>query len=47
MMIKLYIALGKIRAKARLGMCIRARTTAKIRRHADEEHGEHDPKMQR
>ena len=33
--------------RARLGMCISERTTAKIRRHADKEHAEQDQDIRR
>ena len=32
---------------AKLGICICARTTARIRRHGDKEHKEHSPKIRR
>ena len=45
--VKVYIAFGRIRVRARLGMCICARTTARIRRHADKEHKEQHRKLRR
>ena len=41
-MVKVYIAFGRVHVFARLGMCISERTTARIRRHADKEHNEQD-----
>ena len=45
--VNVYIVFNRVRMRARLGMCICARTTARIRQHADEDNKEQDKKIPR